>query len=356
MKKITQLVPNFYGGDAISNQAAEMKEIFRSLGFKSEIFASSIDLKLKNKATFYKKYQRFSRPENLVFYHVSDPSPVTEFFKNLPDRKIIVYHNLTPQKFFRETKLFYPDDREAEIKNLIPFVEFAFGVSEFNRKELENFGFRRTGVMPFIFNPKKYNLAPDAKIIKKFRGGKDGKINLLFVGRIAPNKKIEDLLKIFYFYKTYLNPASRLILVGKIFELFEPYYHQLLQLAQKLGLEDVVFTSHVSQKELVSYYQVADIFLSASEHEGFGAPFLEAMNFGVPVVAFAAAAVAETLGGAGIIYQEKNFAHLAELIEQIIQDKKLKEKIIRRQNQRLKIFLPDKARKILADFLKSAVE
>lgn len=353
MSEIHQFVPNFFGGDAISNQAAELQKIFISLGFKSQIFAVAADRKLKKQASFYKKYREFSGPGNLVFYHLSDPSEMTGFFKSLPDRKIIIYHNITPQKYFVTSGLFYPSNREEKIKELVPFVEFAFGASEFNRRELENFGFKKTGVLPNIFNPEKYQLAPDPKITKKYS---DGKINLLFVGRIAPNKKIEDLLKIFYFYKTYLEPQSRLIIVGKIFKLFLPYYHQLVQLENELGLKEVVFTGHVSQRELVSYYSAAAALVSASEHEGFGVPLLEAMHFQKPVIAYAAAAVPETTGSAGVLFQEKNPPHIAELIYKIIGDKEFREKIISAQSEQVKKFYPEKIRQIISAWLKRSSE
>jgi glycosyltransferase involved in cell wall biosynthesis len=297
----------------------------------------------------YQQYSRFSRKDDLIFYHLSDPSPMTVFFHNLPGRKIIIYHNVTPHHFFRESRLFYPTQDPQEIQALAEVVEFAFGVSEFNRAELAGFGFKNTGVLPMIFNPGNYCLAENPEIIKKFR---DGGTNLLFVGRIAPNKKIEDLLEIFYFYKTYVNPASRLILVGGIFKLFEPYYGRLCRLVEELGLEGVFFAGGVSQRDLVSFYRVADVYLSASEHEGFGVPLLEAMYFGLPVVAYRAAAVPETLGGAGIMYQEKNPALVAELIERVVGEVNWRAALVARQYLRVQDFYPERITAILRPWLK----
>jgi L-malate glycosyltransferase len=348
MVEIHQLVPNFFRGDAISSQTAAYAEMFRSLGFKSEVFALAIEPALRQAARPYKKYSVISRPENLVFYHVSDPSPVTGFFKALPDRKFIIYHNFTPQRFFKEARLFYPEKRAEEVQSLIPVVEKAFGVSEFNCRDLEGLGFKDPEIMPVVFDPADYSEAPLPDIQKKYS---DGKTNILFVGRIAPNKKIEDLLKIFYFYKTYFDQNSRLIIAGKIFELFEPYYSQLIQLQESLGLEDIVFTGHVSQPELVSYYQTASLYLSASEHEGFGLPFLEAMHFKIPVLAYDAAAVAETLGGAGLLYLKKDPAFVAGLIDKLIRDRTLSAALIEKQSLRVRAFYPGPIRERLLAWL-----
>jgi len=136
MVEIHQFVPNFYQGDAISGQLLELDKIFHRLGFSGKIWTVSSDRFLKKLARPYQQYSRFSRKDDLIFYHLSDPSPMTVFFHNLPGRKIIIYHNVTPHHFFRESRLFYPTQDPQEIQALAEVVEFAFGVSEFNRAEL----------------------------------------------------------------------------------------------------------------------------------------------------------------------------------------------------------------------------
>jgi glycosyltransferase involved in cell wall biosynthesis len=160
----------------------------------------------------------------------------------------------------------------------------------------------------------------------------DDKTNFLFVGRTLPNKRIEDVIKVFGIYQKFIDPASRLLLVGESHG-FERYFDSLLRMVDDLTLEDVVFTGHVDTDDLVAYYQVADVFLSMSEHEGFCAPVLEAFQFELPVMAFDGGAVAETLAGAGILIQEKRFEEIAEMAHLLVHDESLREKVIAKQNR-----------------------
>jgi L-malate glycosyltransferase len=122
----------------------------------------------------------------------------------------------------------------------------------------------------------------------------------------------------------------------------ERYHGELRDLVRALDLEDyVVFTGHVSLSELVAYYRRADLFVSMSEHEGFCVPILEAMHFRVPILAYSAAAVPDTLGTAGVLVSRKDFPVLAETAHLLVTDRKLRDRVIRRQRQRLLDFRPE---------------
>jgi glycosyltransferase involved in cell wall biosynthesis len=162
----------------------------------------------------------------------------------------------------------------------------------------------------------------------------DDKTNFLFVGRVLPNKRFEDLIKVFCIYQRYIDPDSRLLLVGESHG-FERYFDALMRLVDDLALEDVVFTGHVDTDDLVAYYMVADVFLSMSEHEGFCAPLLEAFRSGLPVMAFDAGAVAETLGGAGVLVREKRFEEIAEMAHLLVHDENLRRQVVQRQFEAL---------------------
>jgi glycosyltransferase involved in cell wall biosynthesis len=157
------------------------------------------------------------------------------------------------------------------------------------------------------------------------------------VGRVAPNKRVEDLIKAYYFYRR-LHPASRLLVVGSAVDT-EGYLAGCQKLAAELGvLDGVVFAGPVSQAELCSYYRVASVYLSTSEHEGFCVPLLEAMHFGVPIVAYAAAGVPGTLGGSGLLVETKEFPSLAELIHRVVSDTALRDAVVAGQRERLRAF------------------
>jgi glycosyltransferase involved in cell wall biosynthesis len=212
-------------------------------------------------------------------------------------------------------------------------TDLALGVSEFNRQELEAAGFRRTGVLPILLDWAAYAHPPVRSLLERYRAG----TTLLYVGRVAPNKRIDDLIKAFYFYRR-LDAASRLLVVGSAVDT-EGYLAGCQKLAAELGVADaVVFTGSVSQAELCTYYRLASVYLSMSEHEGFGVPLVEAMHFGLPIVAYAAAGIPGTLGGAGLPVAEKDFPTVAELIHQVVIEPVLRDAVVAGQRERLKAF------------------
>ena len=184
--------------------------------------------------------------------------------------------------------------------------------------------FSRTGVLPVVPDFSHLAAAPDWTVASRFD---DEWTNLLFVGRIIPNKRIEDLVRIFHAYRTTINPRSRLLIVGA-YSGFEKYLAMVQSVAARLGTPDVHFPGHVSNEELVAYYDVADLFLCASEHEGFCVPLIEAFHMGVPVVARAATAVPATLDGGGVLYEEADPYHVASIVDAVLSDTGLRGQVI----------------------------
>lgn len=349
-KGIYQFLPNISYGDAITNHTFVIKDILKELGFSTEIFAIHIHPKLSDSARYYKDYLPLCSRDNLLIYHHSIGSELTAFIKGLPERKILIYHNITPPHFFlginRKVEENCRKGRE-KLKDLIPIMDLALGVSEFNRIELEQMGFKRTGILPITLNDSLYKKGPDRRTLKIFG---DGKVNLLHVGRIAPNKRIEDILKVFYFYQHKINPASRLLIVGTDVDT-ENYAFALKELTVDFGLKEVYFLGLVSVEELNACYRVAHIYICMSEHEGFCVPFLEAMHFGIPILAYNSTAVPFTLGDSGILINKKNFEEIAEMVDILVRDKRIREKVIDGQSKRLKYFSRERLRDILKGYI-----
>lgn len=344
--EIHQILPNIIKGDAIGNETLLIRDILRELGFKSEIYAQNINDGID--AVPYFNYQKVSSRENILIYHYSIGSDITEFVEKLPDKMIILYHNLTPEKYFwgvNDYIAFLLHKGRSDLEKLSKIAEFGIADSEFNRLELEEAGFRRTAVLPLLLNFTKYAIKNE-KIYKYYD---DSSVNIVFVGRIAPNKCQEDLIKIFYYYKS-INPKSRLFLIGSHLG-FEGYYQKLQTLITQLSLPDVIMTGSVSDEDLNAYYSVSDIFLCMSEHEGFCVPLVESMYFDIPIIAYNAAAVPYTLGNSGILVNLKKHCEIAELIEMINNNDIVKQKIIEKQRQRLQIFKFDKMKEKLRIFL-----
>jgi glycosyltransferase involved in cell wall biosynthesis len=239
---------------------------------------------------------------------------------------VLIYHNITPPHYFVDinkelVRLCFRGRRELALYQ--SRCDLALGDSEYNRQELDALGFSPTGVLPVVPGFDHLSVA-DSRTADGFA---DEWVNLLFVGRVIPNKRFEDLIRAFHAYKTFFNPRSRLLLVGS-HSGFERYVAMLHGLIGRLGVRDVHLVGHVSNEELTAYYDVADVFVSASEHEGFCVPLVESFHMGVPVLAYAATAVPSTMDGAGVLYTDKDPMHLAALINAVVEDPALVDRIV----------------------------
>jgi glycosyltransferase involved in cell wall biosynthesis len=246
----------------------------------------------------------------------------------------LVYHNITPPEYFIGVhkdlvKLCFRGRRE--LTAYVDRCALALGDSEYNRAELETLGFRETGVLPVVPDFSHLDVTPDRALASGFD---DEWTNVMFVGRVIPNKKFEDVIRAFHAYRTRHNPRSRLLLVGS-YSGFERYLAMLHGLVARLGTPDVHFLGHVSNEELSALYDVADLFLCASEHEGFCVPLIEAFYKGVPVVAYAATAVPATMDGGGVLYDVKDPACVARLMETVLDDPDLERAVIASQDAAL---------------------
>jgi glycosyltransferase involved in cell wall biosynthesis len=349
--QVHQFHPTVSYGDAISNQILSLRRLLRQIGHRSEIFCEQLPIHFEGRARQIAQYDRYSSPRNILLLHFSlSYSPeVIGWLERIPDRKVIVYHNITPHTYFAGVNDVYLEAAQAgrgQLDRLRALTDAGWGVSAFNCQELAERGWTRLGVLPIVFDPKRYAVRPARKVLKRWRGG----LNVLFVGRVSPNKRLEDLILTFYYLKRFVRPDAHLLLVGSAHEM-EPYLEFLQTLVSRLGLSDVVFTGHVSNSELMAYYRCASVYLSMSEHEGFGVPLLESMHFEVPIVAYEVGAVPETLGGSGILVKTKDYAAVAELIGLLAEDGDLRARIIERQRERLQDFLPEKVGERLRELL-----
>lgn len=328
--KVHQILSDFHPGDAIGNETILIQKIFRESGYESEVFCKNHHHSLS--AHQYNEYPRDIERNRILIYHHSIGSDIAEFIKDLPDKKMMIYHNITPAHFFAgiNEHLFYLLEKgRQELCDLTDSIQLAVGDSEYNRQELENVGYPCTDVLPILLDFTAYS-----KIcLDTLKSFSDDWINILFVGRISPNKAYEDVIKTFYYYKL-LNPKSRLLLPGS-YQGTELYYDSLQKLVQKLRLTDVHFFGKINLEELVAYYKCADIFLCMSEHEGFNVPLLESMYFDIPIIAYNTCAIPYTLGDAGILINSKEYGVISELINIVVNDKDLSMKILKKQKKQL---------------------
>lgn len=342
-KRVFQLLPVLYQGDGVGNDALALDQILKELGYHTKIYAITIDKRINTNIA--EKIDKFPlvNEEDIIIYHFSIGSELSEFIMRIPALKIMIYHNITPANFFEhysiaDTEACYKGREDlCKLKNTI---NYCLAVSEYNKRELINVGYKcKIDILPILIPFEDYKQKPNMQVIRKYD---DSWTNILFVGRIAPNKKQEDLIKTFYYYKNYINPNSRLFLVGS--NSIERYYNRLCKYVEQLQLSDVYFTGHTSFDEMLAYYHIADVFLCMSEHEGFCIPLIEAMYFQVPIIAYNATAVTETLGQAGLTVDNKDGIIAAEMIALLDKDFELRKMVIEKQDIRLRDFNYDKVR------------
>jgi glycosyltransferase involved in cell wall biosynthesis len=265
---------------------------------------------------------------------------MTDAFASLSGGRILQYHNVTPAAFFApyDPHLFrLAALGRGELATLVGRVDLALGDSEYNRKELESLGFRPTGVFPIAVDTKRVTQHASRPALEALLD--DELVNFLFVGRIAPNKKIEDHIRLAEHYKRYVDAYYRFIFVGR-FDVVPRYYAMIRALMAEYRLlnDRFIFTGPVPDEELAVYYRHAAVYTSLSEHEGFCVPLVEAMAADVPVLAYAAAAVPDTLGGAGVQFAPKDLEFAAELLGELAFNDNLRASVIAGQRRRLEDF------------------
>jgi L-malate glycosyltransferase len=306
------------------------------------VYALTIDDDLRNDV------RPFSDPEarrgDVTIFHFALPSAMTEAFAQLTGVRVLQYHNITPAPFFApySPALFrLAALGRRELQTLVGRVDLALGDSEFNRRELELLGFQPTGVLPIAVNTDRITAAPRRPALERILG--DGLINILFVGRIVPNKRIEDHIRLAEVYKRYVDSYYRFIFVGR-YDGIPAYYAQVRSLIAEFRMlpDRFWFTGAVPDADLGAFYRWADAYVSLSEHEGFCVPLIEAMAADVPVLAYAAGAVPETLDGAGLLFAPKDLEVAAEMLGMLVYDRPVRERVLEGQRRRVADFAAER--------------
>lgn len=325
---INQILHTLSYGDAISGEVLAMHRSLTELGFTSNIYAINIHEKYKGIAKKINSY-RGDESEDYLVMHYSLGSPLNNIYReSRAKKKVCIYHNITPPHWFKGINPRVANDTSAglsELKSIAELSTLVLADSPFNARELLEMGIE-SELLELPIDPKRWSGQPNPGIASALRG--NGMVNLLHVGRLAPNKCIEDIIKIFYFYHHKINRNSKLWIVGIDIDT-ELYSLALNRMVDEFILTDaVVFTGGVADEELKAFYAESDIYLCMSEHEGFCLPVLEAMNMGLPVISCNFGALPETVGSGGIVCKEKRFNEIAELVDIITTDGELKQKLV----------------------------
>ena len=333
-RNVHQILATLGYGDAIGNEVLGIHRALRAAGYPSEIIVETADPRLEHLTVDYRDIVGDIGPDDLLIHHFSLGSRASRTAFALPARMALVYHNITPPEYFlgvHEQLVRQCYHGRRELTAYRTRCDLALGDSEFNRQELEALGFDPTGVLHVVPDFSHLDVTPDSRILDAYD---DEWTNILFVGRVTPNKRPDDVIRFFHAYKTTCNPRSRLILAGS-YGGFDRYLAQLHAFIAALGVQDVHILGQVTNEALTALYDSADLFLCASEHEGFCVPLVEAFHKRVPVLAYAATAVPATMDGGGVLYTEKDPSRVAALMQSLTGDAELADRVLIAQDAAL---------------------
>lgn len=332
--RVHQVLATLGYGDAIGNEVLGIHRALRGAGYESEIIVETADPRLESLTTDYRDVVGRVHEDDLLIHHFSLGSRASRTAFALPCRMVLIYHNITPPEYFlgvhpQLVRQCYHGRRELTAYR--DRCDLSLGDSEFNRQELEALGFSPTDVLPVVPDFTHLGGAPDSRVLEAYD---DAWTNVLFVGRLIPNKRPDDIIRSFHAYKTLYNPRARLLLAGS-YGGFDRYLVQLHALIAQLGVRDVHILGQVTNEELTALYDVADVFLCASEHEGFCVPLIEAFHKRVPVIAYASTAVPATMDGGGVLYTDKDPRRVAALLQSVVSDAALGDLVLDAQDAAL---------------------
>ncbi len=343
MVAVHQVLPVFAPRDAIGNHTAAVRRCLREVGIGGEILAGEVVAGAPDRA----RQIRRTRPSQLAsgepalwLYHASTGSPVAEWFASLPGPKAIDYHNITPADALEPWEPHVGVELRhgrRQLAELASVTGWALADSAFNARELTALAYRWTAVVPVLLDPVQLaSVAPDPGVLAALRARKaaDGGADWLFVSRLLPHKGQHDVVKALAAYRLAYDPAARLTLVGAAGS--ARYAEALADFVADLGLQGAVaITGSLPPSHLAAHFEAADVYVSASAHEGFGAGLVEAMAHDVPVVAFSSTAVPETVDGAGVLVPTPSPPELAAAAHRVVSDAPLRSALVARGRRRV---------------------
>jgi glycosyltransferase involved in cell wall biosynthesis len=352
--RIDQVLPNLSPGDAASDACLAFAGMLAAAGADSRIWSVDVDPSRRAAATSFDLKALRRRAPDLLLFHYATGSTVADRLRRSGLPYALFFHNVTPPRYFLGANDLLAGIVWRGLADLPPLLRPARAIlapSRFSAAQLSAAGASAVDLVPLPFDPLEHDKPPDPALLDRLG---DGRVNLLFVGRVAPNKRQDELLRLFHYYSRSIDRSARLLLVGSAAA--APHYRDwLARAAAAWDLEGVELPGHVSAAARTAYYRVARVFVSLSEHEGFGLPVIEAMHHGVPVVARDAAAVGETVGRAGLVVDDLPLPRLAELVAMAAEDGALRDRLIAAGRARVDDFAPARVAAALLDALARAL-
>jgi L-malate glycosyltransferase len=354
--RVDQVIPSLASRDAIGVHTVNLMRALRAAGIDADIFYGTCTPDMVEVGRPIGTLGRHAHGRVLL-YQASIGSPVFDTLMTRDEPKLVNYHNITPTALLAswEPAVAYETSLgRAQLARLAPKTVLAVADSHYNELELLALGYANTAVVPLLIDMTRAGPSPDPSTerrlaTQKAHGGSD----LLFVGKVSPHKAPHDLVKMLSVYRRVYDPTARLHLVGS--PLGERYGPALAEFVRDLGLEDAVeVTGSVDPSVLEAYYRAADVFVCASEHEGFCVPIVEAMGHGVPVVAYGSTAVPETVGDAGLVLPSKDPLRFAAAVRRVVADDGLRARLATAARGRVGAFARDASTTRFVELVRAA--
>ncbi|MDQ1439342.1 MAG: hypothetical protein QOK43_2971 [Acidimicrobiaceae bacterium] len=352
---IHQFVPSFVPRDAIGTHTRALRALLHDMGIESDLYVGETREAARGETRPYLSYAGArSGPRTWLLYQLSTGSKMAEYLLARPEPKLVDYHNITPPSFFFPWEAHVGvelDHGRQQIPLLSGCTDLAFADSAYNEDELIEVGFPKTVVAPIFVDYESFDQGVDTRLLNSLLSAKRG-AHWLFVGRVAPNKCQHEVVKAFAAYRSLYDAEARLTLVGGSSS--HAYKTAIEQYVEALGLEGAVtLTGNIGQQALAAHFQAADVFVCLSEHEGFCVPLLEAMHNRLPVVAYDATAVPETLGDGGLLLTDKSPVNVAAVVHRVVSDASVRDALVGAGQERLAFFSTERVRERWVDALKS---
>jgi len=332
--RIAQILAGYAEGDAISEEARIMQRYWSAQGHSCRIFAP-VSTTAPNDADACSPVAAFNAREvDLLVFHYSMHSEATAMYLAASCPKVVRYHNITPSVFFRgmdDAVASQLDHARSQLTEVAQAANAIWSVSDYNTADFQAGLTIPVITVPLFSDGASAKPLPDPDMLAMLGGGLT---NFFFVGRMAPNKSIETLIEAFAWYHHCIDSRSRLVLAGS--EWSCPRYFALLRLfAAQLNLSSVLFLNYVMNDQLAACYATARVFVCASQHEGYCLPLVDAMRYGVPVLANHCGGMPQTLGQGGLLLADASPREWASTMQLLSSDGALRERVLLAQRQRL---------------------
>jgi L-malate glycosyltransferase len=323
--------------DAVTSQALAFRSLFGEWGWGGSDVAAFIDPRVNGQISALGALDPAT--EDVLLIHYSAYAPRLRGVLELPNRKLLLSHNITPARWFwnyEPTIAIHCALGRTQLPEYAAAADLVAGVSAYNAGELGS-----DLVIPVLFDHTRLG-SPGTE-------PPPGPPTILFVGRLAPHKRQDAVIRAFALYRRQHAPDARLVLVGEPLTL--GYRDALAGLADDLAPGAVSIESGLSGDELAERYRSAHALLCLSEHEGFCIPLLEAFHFGVPIVARPVGGIPEVAGDAALLVEDRDLGVVAELVHLAVTDAELRAELRARAQARLEAYAPERTAQALRDAL-----